>query len=537
MRGYVKVPSVNSIRYGVVMEERTVLSLLRPEAYDDSPLQVVLKQTHVSYIFITDRFVYKIKKPVDFGFLNFTTVDRRRFYCEEEVRLNRRLSPDVYLGVVELRGDAGKAGFTGDGQVIDYAVKMKRLPETEMLDRVVDEGRASGDDMVRLARVVAEFHQSAERGAEINLFGSVDSIRQNWDENFRLVSGFTGSSIPLASFELIQSRVTQFMAAEAGLFEGRVEQGFIRDCDGDLHLANICLGDEIRIFDCIEFNNRFRYIDTASDIAFLLMDLDYHSSSHLAQVFIEEYCKVTGDTGCLDLLDFYKIYRAFVRGKVAALTSIDPEMLESDRREALEASIRYFRLASGYILRQKLHGSVIMVAGLPGSGKSTFARQLGVELGLTVLSSDRIRKGIHQPETGLKEGDGSDLYSSAADSATYSELCRQAALYLQDGGSVIVDATFRRRSDRDLLRRTAGAHGASVWLAVTDAPKDTILQRLEERKSNPDRYSDAGVEVYRMMVASYDWPDPDLEPFVTIPADVPPWLSVDRILNAPGFLK
>jgi uncharacterized protein len=286
------------------MEQRILQSLLAPSAYPEPATSVHLVQTHVSFIFITDNFVYKIKKPVDFGFLNFTTLDRRRFYCTEEVRLNRRLNPDMYLGVVEVRETPDGARFDGEGKVIDYAVKMKRLPEERMLDRLLREGTITDDDIRRIARTIGEFHLKAEQGEEINNYGGTAAIRHNWEENFQQIAEFVPPVISKRDLRIIMDWAETFLAEHEGLFAERVSQGFIRDCDGDIHMENICLTDRIWIFDCIEFNNRFRYSDTAADIAFLLMDFDFNERRDFSAVFLSEYREVTGDHNLVRVLDF-----------------------------------------------------------------------------------------------------------------------------------------------------------------------------------------------------------------------------------------
>lgn len=512
------------------MDHILLQSLLRPEAYDDTPRFVDFRQTHISYLFFTDLYVFKIKKPVDFGFLNFTSVDRRRFYCEEEVRLNRRLSPDVYLGVVEVRQSTEGAAFTGDGQVIDYAVKMRRLPGERMLDFLVETGAVKEADILRIASTIAQFHLDAGRSDEISQSGSVASVRQNWSENFSQVAQFAEESIPARDLAILQEWVTRFLSDNRELFAQRVDGGFIRDCDGDLHLANICIGDNVWIFDCIEFNNRFRYIDTASDIAFLLMDLDYHFRRDLARVFLDEYCLLTGDYGCLAMVEFYKVYRAFVRGKVASLTMRDLGVSLEEREIARETAKSYFRLARGYVVRHHLSPTMIMIGGMIGSGKSTLAAHLGRELGVEHLSSDRLRKELFSPEVLAEQEYGQGIYTNEADATTYSELLTRAVNLLKNGDSVIVDATFRRISDRQRFRQCTEEAGASVCLVFTDALEEIILKRLSARKDNPDQFSDGRPEIYRSMCESFEWPDPLQEPYLTVSTAGDIWDGVDAVL-------
>lgn len=376
------------------MKQQFLKSLLKPDAYPEPANSVRLLQTHVSFLFITDNFVYKIKKPVDFGFLNFTTIDRRRFYCNEEVRLNRRLCPEIYLGVVELRESASGATFRGEGNVIDYAVKMKRLPEERMLDRMLAEGKVTESDIRKIARVIAIFHLNAEHGGTIDENGGIAGIRRNWEENFRQIAEFVNISLAKMDLELIKKWVETFMTANEALFAERVTRGFIRDCDGDIHLENICLTSSICIFDCIEFNDCFRYIDTAADIAFLLMDLDYHDKSAFSAVFLDEYAAVTGDLEFMRLLDFYKIYRAVVRGKVESLKLFDPDIPEAEKISARDKARRYFRLARGYVIRQGRPPTLIITCGMMGSGKSAIASALAFEMGMEITSSDAVRKEL-----------------------------------------------------------------------------------------------------------------------------------------------
>ncbi|GAM10621.1 putative protein [Geobacter sp. OR-1] len=518
------------------MDHILLQSLLRPEAFDDFTQKVALRQTHISYLFFTDCHVYKIKKPVDFGFLNFTSVDRRRFYCEEEVRLNRRLSPDVYLGVVEVRQNIEGATFSGDGQIIDYAVKMRRLPEERMLDCLVETGEVTETDLLHIASKVAQFHLSTERNAEISRFGATDSITRTWDENFNLAAQFIGETVSGEDIAILKEWVKRFLTVNPQLFADRIDGGFIRDCDGDLHLGNICVGEDVWIFDCIEFNTSFRYIDTASDIAFLLMDLDFHFRSDLGRIFLDEYCRQTSDFACLPIVEFYKVYRAFVRGKVAGLAMRDAAISQHERETARESSIAYFRLARGYVLRSALPLTLIMVGGMIGSGKSTLARNLGRELGVEVLSTDRLRKELFNPMNIRDQEFAQGIYSQEVDVATYGEMLHRALGYLQSGKSVIVDATFRRVSDREEFRQGAAAAGAALCLIFTDASEEMILTRLSAREEHPDRFSDGRTGIYAQIRAGFEWPDQLTEPYLAVKTSGTIWEGVDAVLARLGVI-
>lgn len=519
------------------MEQRFLKSLLKPDAYPEPTTSVRLLQTHVSFLFITDSHVYKIKKPVDFGFLNFTTVDRRRFYCNEEVRLNRRLCPDIYLGVVEVRESAAGAAFYGEGRVLDYAVKMKKLPEERMLDRLLADGMATESDMQTIARTIADFHLGAERGETIAEYGKIDTIRRNWEENFLQIGEFVGVSLTERELGTIRGWVESFLADNGPLFAERVAGGFIRDCDGDIHLENICLTDRVCIFDCIEFNDRFRYTDTAADIAFFLMDLDFHGKSGFADVFLDEYVATTGDREITRVLDFYKVYRAVVRGKVESLKMHDPNIPEPEKRQACDKARRYFRLARGYVVRQHLPLCLIITCGLMGSGKSAVAAELSRELGLQTVSSDAVRKEITAtPRTEHRLDDyGTGIYTPAVTDATYRELLARSERALQEGRSVLVDATSRRKEDRTRFRELAATFSVPFYILYTSCPERLAEERLDARLRIPGEISDGRRELYHRQKNEFEPPTENEGILIILDTSRPIHDSIDTILQAMGI--
>lgn len=521
------------------MQPRFLRSLIKPAAYPEPTSEVRLIQTHISFLFITDSYVYKVKKPVDFGFLNFSTIDRRRFYCEEEVRLNRRLCPDVYLGVVEVRESPNGASFNGQGRTIDYAVKMKRLPEERMLDRLVERDAVNEEQMREIARVVGRFHLEAETSAEIARYGGLDVIRGNWDENFRQTAEFVHVTLAPRDLHIIRTWVDSFMKEHEALFRERVSSGFIRDCDGDLHLENICLADKICIFDCIEFSNRFRYSDTAADIAFFLMDLDFHGRRDLAQSFLKEYVAFTGDGGMEEILDFYKTYRAVVRGKVESFRLNDLDIPEQEKREAMKRAKRHFRLARGYVVRRSLPPTLILTCGLTGSGKSTLAEGLTFELGLETADSDRTRKELAglSPFEHCADGYGEGIYTPEATRAVYDALFDRAAAALAKGDSIIIDATFRNHADRERFRLLAEKYGARFRLFHTACSDGTAKRRLARRASEDRGASDGRWEVYLRQKKEFEPVDSAIEDGISIDTSGSPEQIVDRALVFLGVLR
>jgi aminoglycoside phosphotransferase family enzyme len=253
-----------------------VKALLEPEAYPETPGQIELVQTQMSFVFLTDEYVYKVKKPVDLGYLDYTTLDKRLFFCQQEIKLNRRLCPEVYLDVVPVTTGGSKISIGGQGTTIEYAVKMRRLPREAMLDVLLGKNQVSGEMMTGIAQKLAEFHRKAENSAEISAFGKLDAITINTDENFTQTEKYLSTTISKKKYGRIKDYTDNFTRENAPLFRKRLEEGRIRDCHGDLHAAHICFSDGICIYDCIEFNDRFRYCDVASEIAFLAMDLDHY---------------------------------------------------------------------------------------------------------------------------------------------------------------------------------------------------------------------------------------------------------------------
>lgn len=473
-------------------------SLRNPSAYPVLTRTVELIQTHVSWLFLTDTHVFKLKKPVNFGFLDFSTLDLRRFYCHEEIRLNQRLCPDIYEQVIALRESDSGASFADDGTVIEYAVMMKRLPADRMLDRLVDGGMISAEEIRIVARAICTFHSNAATSPYISEFGSLEQIQSNWRENFEQSLPFLTSTLPPATCETIRTYIDTFTDSHRALFAERIEHGYIRECDGDIHLGNICLfNNTAYIFDCIEFNERFRYSDTAADIAFLLMDLDFHRRPDLAEAAVSTYITASGDTNSGQLLTFYKVYRAFVRGKVESMQYIDTGIAQEERSAAKKRAIRYFRLAQGYCLRSHLPPTLFITCGTMGCGKSTLADQLAFELGLPIFNSDTVRKQL----AGLPPGEavqvpfGEGLYSCEMSHATYRHLERLADAELIAGHSVVIDAGFRTAVERAAFARLAVSHHAEFIILLVQCDPDEQRHRLRERSSRGDSVSDGRVEL------------------------------------------
>jgi aminoglycoside phosphotransferase family enzyme len=327
----------------------TVEALLKSQAYPHKPQKIDLVQTQMSFIFLTGEYVYKIKKPVNLGYLDYTTLEKRHFFCLQELELNRRLCPDAYLAVVPIVEEKGELRIEGQGRTIEYAVKMRQLPQERMMDVLLPRGQVTREMVAGVAEKLVGFHQRAETNPEIATFGRLDVIRQNTDENFAQTEKYIGLTIFRAKYERIKGYTDTFIKSNASLFEKRVREGRIRDCHGDLHAAHVCFTDDICIYDCIEFNDRFRYSDVASEVAFLAMDLDRYQQAGLSRHLVNTYVGLSHDEELLKLLNFYKCYRAYVRGKVESFKLDDPYIPEEEKARVLTAAQSYFELAESYV--------------------------------------------------------------------------------------------------------------------------------------------------------------------------------------------
>lgn len=326
-------------------------AFLNPLSLPDRTERVSLIQTHISLVFVADDFVYKVKKPVNFGFLDFSTLEKRKYYCHQEVMLNNRLSKGIYLDVLPITWDGGKFVLGGHGgQVVEYAVKMRRIPDDILMKTLFEAGRLSEDRLEEIARLLADFHLRAERSSEIDHFGMPDIFKVNTDENFDQVEKYIGMTIQGNDFQALKEWTNRFYHSYRDFFLKRVAEGKIKDCHGDLHMEHICFTDRISAIDCIEFNERFRYGDSLADMAFLLMDLDFHGGRNLSSILWDMYRDKSFEGKEVEpLLLFYKVYRAFVRGKVISFQLDDEGISNEKKRKALRSAISYFHLARNYI--------------------------------------------------------------------------------------------------------------------------------------------------------------------------------------------
>ncbi|PPD58294.1 AAA family ATPase [Dehalogenimonas etheniformans] len=459
-----------------------IQALLDPAQYpDDAPSEVKLLQTQMSFVLLTGRHAYKIRKPVNLGYVDYTTLEKRKLYSDKEVSLNRRLCPDTYLGVIPVTRKDDRIRLRGEGEIIDYAVKMKQLPAEGMLDLRLKTGDVKPEMLESVARTVANFHDMADTNGEIARFGETDGIRRNVEENFEQSQPYIGRALSQSQFDKLKECFDTFLDKHAALFVSRVERRRIRDCHGDLHSAHICFQDHgICIFDCIEFNDRFRYGDTASEVAFLSMDLDHYGRADLRRIFIDEYVKKSGDTGLCELLRFYQAYRAHIRAKVACFKLDDPFVPEAEKAEELAKARGYFDLELAYTRQKPI---LVIMSGYTGSGKSAVATELAKHLGLVYISSDVTRKTLAGLPLIQRSGEGIDagLYSREMTEKTYQSILMMAEGALKSKDSAIVDATFLSKEQRMKAADIARRNGADFIVLECRLDEDELRHRLERR--------------------------------------------------------
>ncbi|MEX0769861.1 MAG: AAA family ATPase [Balneolaceae bacterium] len=490
--------------------DHLIAFLKNPGSYPHNPGQVEHIQTHISHVFIAPPFVYKFKKPVNFDFLDFSTPEKRKYFCEREVELNRRLCEGLYLGVTQVFLENGSWSFesTNSALQVEYAVKMNLLEKKNFLIHTVKEGKLSKEHLDRVINKLIPFYRSQTPDEKILKWGKPKKIKVNTDENFKQTKPFIGDTIPKHTYYAIRTYTQRFLDENRELFLKRIDKKRIVDGHGDLHLEHIYMTDDhVCIYDCIEFNERFRYQDITSDISFLAMDLDFNNLRNEARYFVEEMSAKLHDPDIKQLIDFYKCYRSYVRGKVKSLQSSEEEVSLSDRTHAAGLAGRYFQLSLSYALFGS-KPTVLIFMGRVGSGKSTLSRQLAEEVGLHYSASDITRKkmgGIPlSKRTPLSKRN--QLYSDEMSDRTYEELIETAKTEILNGKSLILDATFSDPSYRNQLLLLLKNIEAEYYFIETEAPAVVRKKRLENRKQDSTVISDARHEDFEMLDSRYDPP-------------------------------
>jgi aminoglycoside phosphotransferase family enzyme/predicted kinase len=487
-----------------------------PAFYPHPVLGIERRDTHISAVFLTGRWVYKLKKPVDFGFLDFRGLNDRHRFCEREVRLNQRLSRGVYEDVIGIfRREDGRFSFQASGRIVEYAVKMRQLPDDAGLNVRLKKGTISAYHMEALGKRLAEFYRGSQRNSEIDHYGSRDVIRFNMEENFRQLASFVGEMLDSERWEFLCQVSRSYFSHQGHLFERRVDTGRICDGHGDLRTDHIYFDDGIQIIDCIEFNDRFRYGDAVADLAFLQMDMDSSGHGALGRAVLAAYADEADDLEFYGLIDFYATYRAVVKLKTTWLRYA--EVKDEAEREVLMGQARdYLDLAYRYAL-QFSRPTMWVFCGLPASGKSVLALALAEILSVPSFQSDRVRKESLSVSDQHVVPFGHGLYRPGMRHQVYLRLLSLAQEAVKKGSSVILDATFSHRKWRDAVRLLAADLDTNIIFVQCICREETIRQRLKDREKTSG-LSDARLEHFSQMVD-------DFEPVVELPEEM--YVAID----------
>ena len=440
------------------------------------PIQFI--QTHVSYVFLTGDYAYKVKKPVNFGFLDFSTLEAREHFCSEELRMNQPNAPEIYLEVLPITQTGDKFVLGGASEAVEYVLKMCQFPQEALFIEMFEQGKLTEGHMEELGRVVAQFHAKAQTNDYIRSFGEVSKIREAIDENYQQTENYIGGPQTQQQFDETKDFTDRFFEEEQELFATRRENNSIRECHGDLHLRNICLWhDKIQLFDRIEFNEPFRFVDVMYDVAFAVMDLEARGSKNLGNAFLNTYVEQTGDWEGLQVLPLYLSRQAYVRAKVTSFLLDDPGVPDEAKQEAAAVASDYYRLACEYTKGNE--GRLILMSGLSGSGKTTVARHLARRLGAIHLRSDAVRK--HLAGIPLEQQGEDELYTPAMSEKTYKRLLELGIKLASQGFPVILDAKYDRQAFREEAIALFQSSQLPVQIIHCTAPEDVLRDRLLSR--------------------------------------------------------
>ncbi|MFL2639789.1 MAG: AAA family ATPase [Dehalococcoidia bacterium] len=496
-------------------------ALSSPGFFDGEPGAISIIDTHVSKVFLFENDVFKLKKAVDFGFLNFKSLDQRREACIKEVDLNRRTTEGIYLGVVSVIFSQGEYQLSDvdDPTAVEYLVHMKRLPQKTMLDERLKQGTFSKPMAADLGNKIAEFHINSTKGTQISQVGSYEGVKKNIEENFSQLIPYIGQTIDKEIYDEIVDYSRNFMEKRKNLFIERADNEFVRDVHGDLRTEQISVTDDgvVSILDCIEFNDRMRWIDTAADLAFILMDLEHKGSIDLADKLLESYFKKASDPNIAELLSFYKCYRAFVRGKIESFLISDPSILKLDREKIMSRAKSYFDLARRYA-NSAIDPEIILIGGLMGTGKTTLATQISRNKGHVRVSTDEVRKSVLGLPTGTRSYDqyGEGIYDEKNNKVTYERLFSIASRSLNKGHSVVVDASFSDKNERQRFYSLGEKFNLPIKFVLCIAPEEVIKQRLLDREKSGKGASDGRLDIYEDQKNVYDSLDQSKEPYIEI---------------------
>lgn len=483
--------------------ERLVARLLDPARFPHPVRKVQLIETHISSVLLTGDYAYKLKKPLDLGFLDFSTLAKRRECCAEEVRLNRRLAPAIYLGVVPIVGSLDDPHVDGAGEAIDYAVKMREFPQSALLDAMLAAGRLGAEHIDAVAWVVAAFHGRIDRAPPATHYGSASNVALPVLQNFEQIGPYSTAPADRQALASLLAWTEASLHRLESVFERRRDGGFVRECHGDLHLGNIAWIDgDLRAFDGIEFNANLRWIDVISEAAFLFMDLSERSRPDFAWRFLNGYLEGTGDYGGMGVLNFYLVYRAMVRAKVARMRAAQAHLTAAERAAAMASFAAYLRFAER--CSQPRRPLLVISHGLSASGKSSVTQALLEKMGGVRVRSDVERKRLHglPADARTQSATMGGIYGAGASERTYQQLFGHARSIVAAGHTAIVDASFLDRRRRDQAHQLATELQVPFLIVHCHASEAELRRRLAARAQAAADPSEANAEILAHQIAA-----------------------------------
>lgn len=505
-----------------------ILAMLKPEIYAFPVKTCRLIETHISWVILTGDYVYKIKKPVNLGFVDFSTLEKRKYYCEEELRLNRRLAPDLYLDVISLTGSGDHPVLNGKDKAFEYAVRMRQFSQEMQLDHVLARNELRQDMIDSLAGLIARFHQQVEVAGINDMAGKPEQVYQPVRENFIQIRTRIQDKSKLDVLDAIEQWNEELFNRIKNSLAERKQHGFIRECHGDLHLRNLAWYDNKPLaFDCLEFNSDFRWIDVISEVAFLVMDLEDHKQPELAQRFLNRYLEYTGDYAGCRVLRFYLSYRAMVRAKVAAIRLSQSGTTQQESNAAGDEMDSYLQLALSY--KKQTKPFLIITRGMSASGKSTLTQPLLEKIGAIRIRSDIERKRLFgiTPDQDAHAEPEQGIYRREATHKTYLKLLELSETIIDAGLPVIVDATFSTAEQRQLFKELATKKQVRFIILEFITSEETLKQRIRNRTQD---VSDADIHILENQIKNWHPLEQD-EKTYSIPIHTEETFDIEKLVN------
>ena len=506
-------------------------ALQHPDFYPHPVSQIEMIETHISWVFLTGDWVYKIKKPVNLGFLDFSTLEKRYFYCQEELRLNKRLAVDYYDSVVSITGSMQAPVLGGSGEVFEYAVKMRQFPQQSQLDRKLEKGQLTLADMSRLAQKIADFHQSIPQAGNDVAFGDLAHVHQPVTDCYQTILNIISAKNDVQQVNQLQQWSDDAFKQLQTVFLQRKSSGFVRECHGDLHLRNIAIDDQqVIVFDCIEFKADFRWVDVMSEIAFLIMDLDDHGKTDLAYRFLNDYLEITGDYQGLVVLRYYLVYRAIVRAMVSAIRMGQGDLSKTEYDKEQKTFREYLQLAERYTHPKST--ALLLTCGLSGSGKTYLAKSIAPCIPAIHIRSDIERKRMfthnhtQQKSSGIQQG----IYKAEATEKTYARLLELAETLLNANFHVLIDATFLKKQQRQVFVEKAQTIGRPFLILYAKATTEVMQQRILQRQAANTDASDADLNVLQYQLKNQEALTVDEMDYVLM-VDTNDELNIDTVVS------